>query len=174
MATIGTMGDVTFSVSRRRVRTFQDFSRSGKVSLASHDVIGQKSDIEFTGLEPEEVNLDIQLRADNGVNPATELRKLREMRDKGKVFPVIIGGRPLSDNSWMIESLSEDVKFWTRGGRVQSANVSVKLKEYKTDSTVTKTSPMDISSQIEEIKDSVQDKIATAEDKIQDMTGGLF
>lgn len=174
MATIGTMGDVTFSVSRRRVRTFDDFTRDGGAALASHDVIGEKSDTEYTGLDSEEVSLTIQLRADDGVNPSTELKKLRKMRDKGKVFPVIIGGQPLSNNNWIIESLSENVGYWTRRGRIQSAKVSVKLKEYKTDSAVTQSPQMDISSQIEQVVETVQDKIDTAEDKIQDMTGGLF
>lgn len=72
----------------------------------------------------------MQLRADQGINPAKELEKLRKMRDTGKYFPLVIGGKLVTDNMWVIESLDESVSFWGKFGNIMSAKVSVTLKEY--------------------------------------------
>ena len=53
MAMIGSMGDVAFSVSSRTVRTLDGFQRSGDTGIGTHDIIGQKSETEYTGLPPE-------------------------------------------------------------------------------------------------------------------------
>ena len=41
-----------------------------------------------------------------------------------------IGGKLITDNMWVIESLDESVSFWGKFGNIMSAKVSVTLKEY--------------------------------------------
>lgn len=177
MATVGTMGDVVFSVSSSRIRTFDDYKRVGSVKVSAHEIIGKKSVLEFTGLEPETITFSIQLRADRGVTVQKELTKLRNMRDAGKVFPLIIGGKPVSDNHWMITSLSEGVTFWTHRGGMISANVDVSLQEYVIDtqtSTVNQSTTDSYKNRLSDAVDNARDTIADYRDKFDDMTGGLF
>lgn len=175
MAVIGSMGSVTFTVSSRRVRTFNKFQRSGSAKLATHDIICQKGETEYTGLDPENLSLDIQLRRSGGVDPQYEYKKLKSMMDTGKVFPLILGGRPVGSNYWVIKSLSEAVLYWTRSGLVETADVSVALQEYKTDAAVSDDSMLgQVSDRISEVKDTVQDKLDQAESVVGGLLGGMF
>ena len=70
------------------------------------------------------------LRRDQGIIPEVELNNLRRMRDKGKAFPLVIGGQPVGENLWILESIDESVNYWGGMGTVLSVSVSVTLKEY--------------------------------------------
>ncbi|WP_276765590.1 phage tail protein [Phascolarctobacterium succinatutens] len=127
---VGFMADIPFIVSSRFIRTFDDYGRGSAGRWAQHDIIGDKPVLEFIGPDIEKISFSMQLRADQGINPAKELEKLRKMRDTGKYFPLVIGGKLVTDNMWVIESLDESVSFWGKFGSVMSAKVSVTLKEY--------------------------------------------
>lgn len=40
MADIGYMGEIPFTTSAEKIRTFSDFSRKGDPRLGTHDIIG--------------------------------------------------------------------------------------------------------------------------------------
>jgi len=127
---IGSMGSIPFVVSHSKMRTFHDYGRSGSGRWAKHDLVGRKPVLEFLGPDVEKISLKIQLRADHGINPERELERLREMRDTGEAFPFILGGTPVSDEYWTIESLGENVSFWRAEGKILSVTVDVSLQEY--------------------------------------------
>lgn len=127
---VGFMADIPFIVSSRFIRTFDDYGRSSAGRWAQHDIIGGKPVLEFIGSDVEKISFSMQLRADQGINPAKELEKLRKLRDTGQYFPLVIGGKLITDNMWVIESLDESVSFWGKFGSIMSAKVSVTLKEY--------------------------------------------
>lgn len=112
MATVGSLGGITFNVSSRRVLTFDNYSRQGNIKSAEHEIIAEKSHMEFTGLEPEEITFDIQLFSQLNVTPEKKLEVLRNMRDTGQVVSFILGGSPVSQNKWMITALSEKPTYW--------------------------------------------------------------
>lgn len=126
---IGYMGGISFVCSADTMRTFKDFSRSADARWEKHELFGRKPVLEFVGPDVEEISISIKLSSDRGINPADELEKLREMRDKGEVFPLVIGGKTIGDNLWCLESMHEGVIFWIKG-RMQSVDVSLKLREY--------------------------------------------
>lgn len=130
MADIGSMGDIVFTVSSRKTRTVSDFSRTGNPRIATHEILGEKPIVEFIGAGNEECSFAILLSRSLGVNPIEDLNRLRDMRDKGAVFNVFMGGRPLSQNQWMLKSLSESVNFFDKRGEIQSVQVSVTITEY--------------------------------------------
>lgn len=127
---VGFMADIPFIVSSHYIRTFDDYGRGTGGRWAQHDIIGDKPVLEFIGPDVEKISFTMQLRADQGLSPAKELEKLRKMRDTGKFFPLVIGGKLITDNMWVIESLDESVSFWGVLGGILSAKVSVTLKEY--------------------------------------------
>ncbi|WP_337366147.1 phage tail protein [Phascolarctobacterium sp.] len=130
---VGSMGDIPFVVSYGKIRTFSDYGRSGSGRWAKHDLIGRKPVMEFLGPDVEKVSLKIQLRADHGINPESELERLRKMRDTGAVFPFILGGAPVSDNYWLLEDIGENVSYWRAGGKILSVTVDITLTEYSTE-----------------------------------------
>ena len=130
---VGSMGDIPFVVTYGKIRTFSDYGRSGSGRWAKHDLIGRKPVMEFLGPDVEKVSMKIQLRTDHGINPESELGRLRKMRDTGAVFPIILGGAPVSDNYWLLEDIGENVSYWRAGGKILSVSVDITLTEYSTE-----------------------------------------
>lgn len=130
---VGYMGDIPFVVTYGKIRTFSDYGRSGSGRWAKHDLIGRKPVMEFLGPDVEKVSMKIQLRTDHGINPESELERLRKMRDTGAVFPFILGGAPVSDNYWLLDDIGENVSYWRAGGKILSVSVDITLTEYSTE-----------------------------------------
>ena len=130
---VGSMGDIPFVVTYGKIRTFSDYGRSGSGRWAKHDLIGRKPVMEFLGPDVEKVSMKIQLRTDHGINPESELGRLRKMRDTGAVFPFILGGAPVSDNYWLLEDIGENVSYWRAGGKILSVSVDITLTECSTE-----------------------------------------
>lgn len=127
---VGFMAGIPFIVSSRFIRTFDDYGRGSAGRWAQHDIIGDKPVLEFIGPDVEKISFTMQLRADQGINPAKELEKLRKLRDSGKQFPLVIGGNMVTDNMWVMDSIDESVSFWGEEGSMLSVKVSVTLREY--------------------------------------------
>jgi len=130
MALVGTFGEIVFEVSHDRVRTFDNFSRSGSGRWATHEAYHQKPLPEFLGPGQEEISFSIRLSAFHGVNPKEELARMRKMRDSGEAFELIIGGELVGDNLWILESLREQSSTYTGDGKTLIANAEITLKEY--------------------------------------------
>ena len=130
---VGSMGDIPFVVSYGKIRTLSDYGRSGSGRWAKHDLIGRKPVMEFLGPDVEKISMKIQLRTDHGINPESELERLRKMRDTGTVFPFILGGAPVSNSYWMLEDIGENVSYWRAGGKILSVTVDITLTEYSTE-----------------------------------------
>lgn len=130
LAKIGSYGGVVFEVSTKKTKTFTDFERSGSARWNEHEIIGKKPKSEFVGPDLEEISFTILFKAELGINPVKELDKLRKMRDSGKVASFVLGGKPISQNYWSIQSLNESYKVVDHKGNLLEAEVEVNLKEY--------------------------------------------
>ena len=130
MAQIGYMGDVVFVASEYQLRTPADLSRSGSARWEEHKLHLRKPAGEFAGADLEQLSFKMTLYAANGVDPSEELKTLRSMRDNGEVFPLVLGGEPVSENFWRIESLSESENYYNGQGKLILSTVTVNLKEY--------------------------------------------
>lgn len=127
---VGFLNDIPFLASSAIVRTFSGFSRNGEGRWENHEIIGEKPIMEFLGPGTESISFSMLLRADQGINPMKEIEKLQELRDKGTVFPLIIGNEPVGEHFWVLKSLSYDVNYWSRFGKAVSIEASVTLSEY--------------------------------------------
>lgn len=127
---VGFMAGVPFMVSKAFVRTFDDYNRNSAGRWAKHELLGQKPVLEFIGPDTEKISFSMHLRTDQGIAPEMELNKLRKLRDKGKTFSLVIGGRPITQNLWVLESIGETVMHWGRAGSIIAIKVDVTLQEY--------------------------------------------
>lgn len=130
---VGYMGDVPFYASEVLLRTPMETARSAASRWTDHELLLRKPVSQFVGPVLETFSFSLVLSSVNGLNPLKELGKLRAMRDNGTVFPLIIGGRPLVQNYWRLESLSEGENYYSADGRLLQTKVSVQLKEYSDD-----------------------------------------
>ena len=141
---VGYMGKIPFITSRRYLLTIDDFERNSEGRWAKHEIIGQKPVLEFLGPDTENITMKITLRRDHGINPDSILSTLRNMRDTGEAFPLVLGSKVIGDaimslikkrpfgtstGLWVLKSISEPVKHWA-GGNPYIVDVSVTLEEY--------------------------------------------
>lgn len=127
---IGYMGDVVFYTSQDDVLTPSEVSRSGAARWSEHNVLMQKPVSQFSGPGLENMSFKILISKSLGQAPKKVLNKLRNMRDTGAVFPLIIGGEPVSQFYWRITDFTEDNLITDAYGETYSIKVSLNLKEY--------------------------------------------
>lgn len=127
---IGSFGDVVFEVSRDKVKTFDEFKRSGSARWASHEIINKKQVMEFLGPGIETITFSIYLSSGLGVNPEEELKKIRKMRDEGTPKPLIIADNMVGENNWVLKSLDESSSKFDSKGNALVVVVNLTLDEY--------------------------------------------
>lgn len=127
---IGILGFVTFETSSRRIRTFNSLQRSGSSRWATHEIIGKKPVLEFLGPGVEQIAFEMRLDIALGVDPADSFMFLRWSRDNGFAMPFILGGQPVSENLWVIQSMNENWRNVDNRGKLLSAEAEITLMEY--------------------------------------------
>lgn len=128
---IGYMGDIVFSVAENHMLTPKDIEREGSGRWAEHALILRKPVSQFGGPGLEKVTFSIILDAGHGIDPAEQLKKLRVMRDTGAVFPLVIGGKPVTQNYWRMDSLKEGDQLHAGDGKLIQCTAAVSLTEYE-------------------------------------------
>lgn len=125
------MGDIVFSVDTSHVLTVTGFERESSSRWAEHDLLLRKPVSQFGGPGLEKLAFSIILDAALGVNPEEQLKILRKMRDTGAVAPLVIGGKPVAQNYWRLNSLKETDYIWGPDGRLQRCVTQLELTEYE-------------------------------------------
>ena len=133
---IGYMGEIVFISSFNYMLTPTDYSRSGSARWSEHELLMRKPVSQFGGPGLEKVSFSIILSMDHGISPERQLKKLREMRDTGAVFPLVIGGKPITNSYWRLDSLKEGECYWLGDGTLQQCKVAVELTEYDDKNTI--------------------------------------
>ena len=127
MAETGHFGDIVFEASADAVKTWDRLRRSRQARFASHDVAQGKARLEFTGVELQEINLEVRLDA-RFVNPAREARALDDALEAGEPRPLVLGGTPLG--KYVLRDVSERVERTDGQGRIMVSVLKLRFKEY--------------------------------------------
>ena len=127
---IGYMGSIVFIASSHYMLTPSNFQQDAKGRWSDHDVIYKKPSSEFLGPGLRTVSFDIILSSMFNIKPEDQILKLRQMCETGAVFPLVIGGKPVSQNYWRLDSMSVGETYYRPTGVLHQAKVSVKLTEY--------------------------------------------
>lgn len=127
---IGYMGDIVFTVSPDYMITPMDYERESAGRWTEHDLLMRKPVSQFGGPGLEKLSFSIILDAAHGIDVAEQLKKLRVMRDTGAVFPLIIGGKPVTQSYWRLDSIKEAGHYWTADGELIQCTPALTLTEY--------------------------------------------
>ena len=130
---IGYMGPVVFLASSTYTLTPSRMGQEGEGRWADHDLIHYKPVSEFLGPGLQSLAFDLILSRQYGVDPDGAVKLLRQMRDTGVVFPLIIGGHPISQTYWRLMSMSENDNYYGPTGNRIWCKLHVQLKEYSVD-----------------------------------------
>ena len=129
MAVIGCLGDIVFQVSDKTVVTLNNWKWSGAAKYAVHERHGLRPLTELTGVEPDKITFEIQLRAELGVSPNKEAIKIWWYERKGTPLPLTIGKYAYGFYRWNIVSHEISVDYTDPEGNVAGSTVSITLQE---------------------------------------------
>lgn len=127
--TVGYFGDVVFSISDKKILSFHDFKLSASGNWGEHKRNGQKSEWEFLGPDAESVSFVIELDANYGVNPRSEIEKLLRYVESGIINPLVIGGKKVG-TKWRATKLSSTWGHIVSDGKLVKASATLTLAEY--------------------------------------------
>lgn len=130
MATIGTFAGVTFSVSDKTVKTFNNMKWQVSGKYAEHDRHLKRDLLEFLGPELETISFEMRLSVFLGVTPLTEIIKLRTIIQTGKTDRLVIGGKVYGSYKWAMTEMSVNLERFDNKGNLLVAMVDVTMKEY--------------------------------------------
>lgn len=131
MAQIGNLGKlIVFEVSSDKVLTFKNLTQTVKGRWATHNIIGNKPKSEFLGAGQRTISLPIYLSVNHGINPRKTIEKIEKAVENGTPYLLVIGGKQVGANQWVITDLSETWGNIIKDGRLVSANLTLSLAEY--------------------------------------------
>lgn len=128
---IGNLGQlITFSVSSKKILTFETMNKTVKGRWTAHTLIGKKPRPEFLGADRQQTSLEIQLSSEMGVNPRKIIEKIEKAVEKGTPLTFVVGGKKIGKHQWVIESMSETWDKIILDGKLVSAKMTLTLSEY--------------------------------------------
>lgn len=126
---VGALGDVSFSVSSKKVQTLTEVEINRSVNYASHKIHCHKPQLEYTGKNTTEISFPITLSAFLGVNARDQVKKLENMMWHQKLVPLVIGKDRIG-KKWVITSVKEKYSRFNKDGTVIEIECTVSLKAY--------------------------------------------
>lgn len=130
MALIGALGDITFQVSRRYIKTFNDMKWESSTSYATHQIHLQTPKIEYTGIDADTISFTMNFNVFYGIDPVKEINALEKARLQGKVMRLVIGNK-IYGRKWVITKTSKELERFDNKGRLLSAKINVSLLAYR-------------------------------------------
>lgn len=131
MAQIGNLGSlIIFEVSSNKVLTFDGLRRTVKGRWTAHNIIGSRPVPEYLGADRQSVTLPIFITAAHRINPRQIIERIGQAAEKGTPYTLVIGGKKIGANQWIIESVSETWGEIIEDGRLMSAHLELVLSEY--------------------------------------------
>ena len=130
MAIIGSWGDITFSVSRLTVKTFDGLKWESGVKYSAHDRHLKEPLLEFAGPDTESMSFSMFFSVFLGVNPIAEVSKLLKAMRRGEVHRLVIGPKAYGTSKWVITKVSSSLDKYDSKGNLLSSKVSVTMKSY--------------------------------------------
>lgn len=125
---IGSYGKITFKVTEKEIKIFNDFSISRKARYVAHERINNKPLLQFMGLDADTISFNMQLVQGLTGDVSDDLKTLQNMFKKAEVHPLFLGQKKLG--SFVIENMNEAYKIVDNLGNLEVVNVSLSLKEY--------------------------------------------
>lgn len=127
---IGYFGDIIFETSDKRILNFIGLRVDGEGRFATHEPIGKKPAIEYIGPALQKITFTINLNGNHGVKPREEMERWLIKAENGEAETLVIGGKPLGTDKWIVRSVSEAWDTIFNGGELFSGKIEVSLEEY--------------------------------------------
>ena len=123
----GIYGSFAFYCADGSVQTFRETTRENAAKWARHEVLGGRPLLEYAGQELSGVSLSVRLDTSMSSIPALSIALLRRMLKEPSARALILGGEYFG--RYVLDSFSENRRFFNAAGACMVAEVSLKLTE---------------------------------------------
>lgn len=134
MAQVGSLGEVDFYVrtsnGKPEILSFHDLTRSSTANFAEHERNGGKPYLEYGGPGLDEINMTIEADVQYHINPIVVQEKLHQYAEAGTPNSLIIGGKRIGSNPFVVTSIADVYKRHFTDGRPLAIAMQITLKEY--------------------------------------------
>lgn len=127
--TIGTLGDITFAVNAKEIKTIENMSWKSSASYATHKLFGKKAILEFTGINPDKISFNVEFSVYLGINPQKSMKKLENMLNKGTAATFVLGTKTIG-TKWVLTDIDRTIKHFDNNGDILSYEVKITIEEY--------------------------------------------
>ncbi|MDM5278795.1 phage tail protein [Paenibacillus silvae] len=127
---VAVLGDIVFIVTKYKVRTFSDLSRTNNDRWANNEILLKKPRSQFLGPGLDTFELTVLVDARLGLNPRKEVDKLVAYSREGKVMKFSVGGKGMGVDKVKITSLVQNWQKMDNRGNLTSATYNLTLEEY--------------------------------------------
>ncbi|MCM1275453.1 MAG: phage tail protein [Lachnospiraceae bacterium] len=128
--TVGSLGDIIFSVSSEKIETLTNLKISGSANYGKHQLHGGDTVLEFTGRDADQISFEMTLAERLGVNVEEELEKIENAVRSGEALTFVIGKKIVGNYKWVITKYTVNMKQFDRELVPVLATVSLSLSEY--------------------------------------------
>ena len=130
--TIGSLGEILFYVTDSQVQTIKEATWKVKATYATHKMHGTRSKLEFTGLEPQELEFPLTVTAFLGVDPLVVIEDLNMLVESHQIVQFMLGNDVIG-TSWVVTEVSHKINQFWKDGTVLGAELSIRIREYGED-----------------------------------------
>lgn len=125
---LASYGKITFKVTEKEIKIFNDFSISRKARYVVHERVNNKPLLQFMGLDADSISFNMQLVQGLTGDVSDDLKTLQDMFKKAEVHPLFLGQKKLG--SFVVESMSEAYSMIDNFGNIEMVTINLSLKEY--------------------------------------------
>lgn len=126
---IGSFGNRSFHVSSRNVSTFDNFNQSVAINVENTEVDGNKPTTNIKGRKLGDIGFSVALK-DRWVNVRTEVESWQKLCEDGVPQVLIIGGKPVGSNKWLLTAVELKDTVIDNNGQMQRAVLDLTLQEF--------------------------------------------
>lgn len=125
---IASFGKVTFKVTDKEIKIFNDLSISKSARFATHERVNNKPLLQFMGLNAESITFTMQLIENVTGSILKDLKELNKMLSSGIPYAFFLGTK--KKGNFVLESISENYNIINNLGHIEMVTLNLSLKEY--------------------------------------------
>lgn len=126
---VGSFGDISFKVNEKYILTPGKINITKGNSLHKHEGINAPDVSEFKKRNLRKVSFPVKLSYDY-ISISTVRKKLERMVENGEHHPLMIGGEGLSDNDFILLSVTENISYTDGNGSTLLTEFNLEFEEY--------------------------------------------